>query len=224
MKEVVMDKSLLFRRLAIALSALLLMLCVEGCAYFKHRWDDFTEIADIGFTISKKPYFAFYADELSLLPVGYAHVDGYFIGWGGGQLGKTTHSVHSWGVLAHGSEELGWHRQYEGEGGAKEAEANEAWRKREGFIQQGAGVTMVIDDTVRVITGKLFEGQNQPDHSLSCLHYIHLGWFGIVINVRTLDILDFILGWFGIDFGRLDLGGDDGAKRQWGLKPGGWRF
>jgi hypothetical protein len=45
-----------------------------------------------------------------------------------------------------------------------------------------------------------------------------------VVNVRTLDILDFLLGWFGIDFGRLDLGGDDGTERQWGLKPGGWHF
>jgi len=125
-----MDKSLLFRRLAIALIALVLMLCVEGCAYLKHRADDFAEIADIGIIVSKKPYFALFADELSILPVGYAHVDGHFIGWGGGQVGKTTHAVHSWGALVSGSEELGWHRKYEGEGGAKEAEANEAWRKR----------------------------------------------------------------------------------------------
>jgi len=186
--------------------------------------DDFAEIADIGITVSKNPYFPLYADELSLLPVGYAHVDGHFIGWGGGQVGKTTHAVHSWGVLVHGKEELGWHRKYEGEGGAKEAETTNAWRNREGFIEQGAGATMVIDDTVRLITGRMFEGQNQPDHSLSCLHYIHLGWFGVVINVRTLDILDFLLGWVGIDFGRLDLNGDDGTERQWGLKPGGWRF
>jgi hypothetical protein len=219
-----MYKGSSFRSLATVLSALVLVLCIQGCTYLKWRADDFAEIVDIGFTISKKPYFALYADELSLLPVGYAHVDGYFVGWGGGQLGVTTHAVHSWGLLAHGEEELGWHRRYEGEGGTKEAEANEAWHKRDGFIQQGAGATMVIDDTMRLITGKMFEGQNQPDHSLSCLHYIHLGWFGIVVNVRTLDIVDFVLGWFGIDFGRLDLGGDDGTERKWGLRPGGWRF
>ena len=50
--------------------------------YLKYRADDFAEIVDIGFTISKKPYFALYADELSLLPVGYGHVDGHFVGWG----------------------------------------------------------------------------------------------------------------------------------------------
>jgi hypothetical protein len=219
-----MNKSSALRRLATGLSVLVLLLSIEGCAYLKHRANDFTEIVDIGFTTSKKPYFALFADELSILPVGYAHVDGHFVGWGGGQVGKTTHAVHSWGALVSGSEELGWHRKYEGEGGAKEAEANEAWRNKKGFIEQTAGVTMYVDGTVRFLRGDMFEGQNQPDHSLSCLHYIHLGWFGIVVNVRTLDILDFLLGWFGIDFGRLDLGGDDGTERQWGLKPGGWHF
>jgi len=219
-----MYKSSALRRLAIVLCALALLLGVQGCKYLKWRADDFAEVVDIGITISKKPYFAFYSDELSLLPIGYAHVDGYFAGWGGGQVGVTTHSVHCWGLLVHGKEELGWHRQYEGEGGAKEAEANEAWRKREGFIQQGAGASMIIDDDIRLITGELFEGQNQPDHSLSCLHYLHLGWFGVVVNVRTLDIIDFVLGWTTLDFGRLDLGGDDGTEREWGLRPGGWRF
>jgi hypothetical protein len=45
-----------------------------------------------------------------------------------------------------------------------------------------------------------------------------------VVNVRTVDILDFTLGWFGIAFGRLDMGGDDGTVRKWGERPGGWRF
>ena len=219
-----MCKGSAIRRMATVLSALALLLSTQGCTYLKWRLDDFAEIADIGITVSKKPYFSVYADELSLLPVGYAHVDGHFIGWGGGQVGMTTHAVHSWGLLVHGKEELGWHRRYEVEGGAKEAEVIKAWHNREGFIEQGAGATMVIDDTLRLITDRMFEGQNQPDHSLSCLHYIHIGWFGVVVNVRTLDIIDFMLGWFGIDFGRLDLGGDDGTERQWGLKPGGWRF
>lgn len=124
----------------------------------------------------------------------------------------TTHAVNSWGLLIHGKEEFGWHCKYKGEGGAREAEAIKAWRNRDGFIQQGAGVSMVIDDAVRLTTGKMFEGRNEPDHSLSCVHCVHLGWFGIVVNVRTLDIIDFILGWLGIDFGRLDLGGNDARR------------
>jgi len=219
-----MHKSPAFRRFATVLGSLALLWGAQGCTYLSYRWDDFAEIVDIGITVSKKPYFALYADELSLLPVGYGHVDGHFAGWGGGQVGVTTHAVHCWGLLVHGKEELGWHREWEGEGGAKEAEAYEAWRNREGFIQQGAGATMVIDDTVRLVTGEMFEGQNQPDHSLSCLHYVHLGYFGVVVNVRTLDAIDFILGWTTLDFGRLDLGGDDGTERKWGLRPGGWRF
>ncbi len=220
-----MQKSLAFHRLIAVLSVLVLILSLQGCTYLKWRLDDLAESVDIGIIVSEKPYFALYADELSLLPIGYAHVDGHFIGWGGGQVGKTTHAVHSYGLLLHGEEELGWHRQYEGEGGEKEAEANEAWRKRYGFIEQGAGASMVIDDSVRLITGNMFEGRNEPDHSLSCLHYIHLGWFGIVVNVRTLSIIDFILGWTTLDFGgSLDFKGDDGTERRWGLRPGGWRF
>jgi len=219
-----MYKNSIFRLMVIILIFSGPVLSTQGCTYLKHRADDFKEILDIGITVSKKPYFALFADELSILPVGYAHVDGHFIGWGGGQLGKTPHAVHAWGALVSGSEELGWHRKYEGEGGEKEAEANEAWSKRKEFIEQTAGITMYIDGTLRFLRNDMFEGQNQPDHSLSCLHYIHLGWFGIVVNVRTLDILDFLLGWFGIDFGRLDLGGDDGTERRWGLKPGGWHF
>ena len=219
-----MYKNSIFRLMVIILIFSGHVLSTQGCTYLKHRADDFKEILDIGITVSKKPYFALFADELSILPVGYAHVDGHFIGWGGGQLGKTPHAVHAWGALVSGSEELGWHRKYEGEGGEKEAEANEAWSKRKEFIEQTAGITMYIDGTLRFLRNDMFEGQNQPDHSLSCLHYIHLGWFVIVVNVRTLDILDFLLGWFGIDFGRLDLGGDDGTERRWGLKPGGWHF
>jgi hypothetical protein len=212
--------------LVIVLSGVLAtLLSGEGCTYLKYRADDFAEIADLGVTVSSKPYFALYADALSLLPIGYAHVDGHFAGWGGGQLGVTTHAVHCWGVLVHGTEELGWHREYKGQGGAKEAEAQEAWRRSDGFIQQGAGASMVIDDTVRLLTGELFEGRNEPDHSLSCLCYVHLGWFGLVANVRTLSILDFVLGWTTLDFGgSLDFRGDDGTKRKWGLRPGGWRF
>ncbi len=218
-----MHKSSALRWLVLLWGTLALDL-TTGCAHLKWRLDDFTEIADIGITVSKKPYFALYGDELSLVPAGYARVDGHFIGWGGGQVGITTHAVHSWGFLLHGKEELGWHQSRGNGGVAKEAEAATAWRNREGFIEQGAGPTMVIDDTVRFLTDRMFEGRNEPDHSLSCLHYIHFGWFGIVVNIRTLDILDFVLGWVGIDFGRLDMGGDDGTERKWGLRPGGWRF
>jgi len=146
-----MNKSSALRRLATGLSVLVLLLSIEGCAYLKHRADDFTRDRRHRVYDSKKPYFALFADELSILPVGYAHVDGHFVGWGGGQVGKTTHAVHSWGALVSGSEELGWHRKYEGEGGAKEAEANEAWRNKKGFIEQTAGVTMYVDGTVRFL-------------------------------------------------------------------------
>ena len=37
------------------------------------------------------------------------------------------------------------------------------------------------------------------------MKYIHLGWFGLVINARYTEVLDFVVG-----FTTLDLAGDDG--------------
>ena len=54
--------------------------CEQTTRLLRVRADDFAEIVDIGITVSKKPYFALYADELSLLPVGYGYVDGRFAG------------------------------------------------------------------------------------------------------------------------------------------------
>jgi len=42
-------------------------------------------------------------------------------------------------------------------------------------------------------------------------NYIHLGWGGIIFNARYVEMLDFLLGWFGADIAR-----DDGkATGQW---------
>jgi len=65
-----MTKSSSFRLLAIVLTALGLLLSLQGCAYLKYRADDFAEIVDIGFTISKKPYFALYADDYRFCHLG----------------------------------------------------------------------------------------------------------------------------------------------------------
>jgi len=39
------------------------------------------------------------------------------------------------------------------------------------------------------------------------MHYIHLGRFGLVLNIRYTEMLDFLLGWT-----TFDLAGDDGTK------------
>ena len=44
------------------------------------------------------------------------------------------------------------------------------------------------------------------------MHTLHVGYVGLILNVRYLEILDFLTGWFGAD-----LCGDDG--RDYGKWP-----
>ena len=96
------------KRVSVALALVVVLACSQGCAYFRHRGEDLLEIADIGFTLSAKPGFALYADAVSVLPGGISYVDGYFLGWGGGQFGWTRHYEHCWGLLVIGHETHGW--------------------------------------------------------------------------------------------------------------------
>ena len=80
----------------------------SGCAYFHNRWHDFSQMADIGVTWSDKNQIVLYASFESVLPLGYAHFDGHFAGWGGGQFGVTRNSLDAWGAIVWGHEKVGW--------------------------------------------------------------------------------------------------------------------
>jgi hypothetical protein len=108
-----------------------LALCLPGCTslversknpfhfvllYLSDRAQDAMEVADVGVTVTPQPNGAFYMSFASITPVGAAHVDGRFIGLGGGQLfglgagewGSTRFYLSAGGALAWGYEELGW--------------------------------------------------------------------------------------------------------------------
>ena len=180
-------------RLSVALLAVAALVAGStGCTYLTHRGEDFLEIADIGVTYSSEPGGAIYAWGVSFLGGGVANVDGYFIGWGGGQIGITRHYIDAWGLLAIGEEHIGWgdfdlnrpetlHNTYQGVLGLPHA-----------FYYSGAGYTP------------------------ACIHHLHIGWVGVVGNLRYMEMIDFILGWT-----TLDIGGDDGRKVgrwPWGPK------
>jgi hypothetical protein len=84
------------------------LLAASGCAYLRHRAEDFAEIADVGLTVSRKPQWAFYNSFESLAAGGYADYEATFIGWGGGQFGATRHYLKAWGALVWGDERVGW--------------------------------------------------------------------------------------------------------------------
>jgi len=169
--------------LVTGLAAVVLM---TGCGYLQHRVEDAGDMMDLGLTFSRRPGFALYYDFVPVVPIGCGRVEGAFVGLGAGRVGTMPHLQRSTGLILWGEEELAY-GQYD------PADPESMRFQRSGLIGLPQGP----------IPG--------PDYMLSCPHYVHLGWFGVVATPRYLQMLDFLLGWT-----TLDIGLDDGSERgQW---------
>ena len=172
-----------YAAVAVSLGCALLFLSLQGCTYLTYRGQDAMEVIDLGVTVSKKPGFALYYDFVPIIPIGVGYVDGYFVGLGGGQAGAMPHYEKSYGAILWGQEEVGF--------GVYDTAVPESVRfQRTGVIGLPEGP----------VPG--------PDYMISCPHYLHLGWVGLVVTPRYLQIIDFILG-----FTTLDICHDDGAAK-----------
>ncbi|MHC4592967.1 MAG: hypothetical protein ACYS8L_09785 [Planctomycetota bacterium] len=160
------------------------LLSSSGCTYLVHRAEDATDMVDLGLTFSARPGFALYMSNESILGTGYSNVDGYLLGMGGGLVGLVRHAEKCWGLVLYGHERQAW-----GEFDLDDPST---------FSQQYVGLAGLIH--------KRFSG-SRPDYMPSCIHSLHLGWFGLVANLRYTQILDFILGWT-----TLDIANDDGKR------------
>lgn len=176
--------------LAASLGCALVFLSLEGCTYLKYRGQDAMEVIDLGVTVSKKPGFALYYDFIPIIPIGVGYVDGYFVGLGGGKAGAMPHYEKSYGAILWGQEEVGF--------GDYVTDDPESLRfQRTGVIGLAQGP----------VPG--------PDYMISCPHYLHLGWVGLVVSPRYLQIIDFLVG-----FTTLDICHDDGKERgSWRAEP-----
>jgi len=170
------------RTICLALSLAVVMLASQGCTYLKYRGEDALDMLDVGVTWSREPQLAIYGDCAAITPVGWGHVDGYFAGWGGGQIGVTRHYEKCFGLLLWGHEELGW----------GEFDTNDP------ATLDGQGVG---------ILGIALPPYGRPAYTPACVHFLHLGWVGLVANARYLEMVDFLLGW-----STLDIACDDGKK------------
>ncbi|MBM4033882.1 MAG: hypothetical protein FJ291_19185 [Planctomycetes bacterium] len=159
---------------------------LNGCVYLQHRGDDAVDMADIGLTWSLDPAFALYSNTPVLVPIGWSEVDGYVAGIGGGEIGMTSHYEKCIGLILWGQEEIGWHH-YD-------------LKDPRTINLQGVG-------PIAPMVGPFGDAAFVP----AWTNYIHLGWGGIIFNARYVEMLDFLLGWFGADIAR-----DDGkATGQW---------
>jgi len=163
------------RTMVLCLGIAALLAFTSGCAYFADRGNDAAEMFDIGLTFSSKPQFAAYTNCPIIFPVGYGDVDGTFVGVGDGKAGVMKHKESSVGLLLWGREEVSWTRFSE-TGGA------------EALGTQGTGLLSLATSS-----------ENQQVRKPLCKHYLHLGWVGLVWNIRWLEIPDFFLGCFLLD-------------------------
>ena len=174
--------------LPVILVSLLALSLLQGCSYLKNRWNDAGDMIDVGFTYSKKPQIALYYDFVPIIPIGYGRVEGNYIGLGGGAgRWNSPHFERSYGAILWGQEEL----TFEKSKTELDAMPEEARNKTLDFQRTGL---------IGIVQGP-FPG---PHYLISCPHYLHIGWIGVVATPRYLQMLDFILGWT-----TLDIGGDD---------------
>lgn len=167
------------------------LVALQGCNYCRYRIDDALEMFDIGFTFTATPQFSAYMNCPVILPVGYGKVEGDFVGVGGGKAGLMKHQQESAGLLFWGRERVTWNNF-----DTKEAD------------------TLSVQD-VGVMGLALGEERTEP-YKPACMHYLHIGWIGVVGNIRWLEIPDFLLGIVCLD--PLQDDGPDGGWWFWRKK------
>ena len=172
------------------------MICaLSGCAYMVDRGHDAQDILDIGIVVSDdlRPEFGLYLDFFSVLPIGYADVEGKSFGMGNRQMGMLDFEHRSWGTIVWGSEQKGSGEFDPGDPHqARPDQADETERPR-----FNAGLPRVMA-----------EDEDPPAlQYLECDRVLYLGWIGIHATIRPFDIFDFLLGWT-----TLDMMGDDVAQ------------
>ena len=155
--------------------------------YLDDRAKDALDIFAIGLSFTKTSQFALYADGASVVPIGFGRVDGYLCGIGNGNIGRMRFYQSSIGLMGWGYEEVAF-----GEFDKTDLTTVD---------YQGVGVL-----------GLVMEPWGRPASAPSCIHTLHLGRVGLVLNLNYMQMVDLLLGLFGAD-----IAGDDG--RRLGLWP-----
>jgi hypothetical protein len=169
----------------------------QGCSYLNRRGYDALEIIDLGATFSAKPEFSAFVifPPIHLSPIGGGGVDGTFVGLGGGRFhGASPYFQDSAGVLLWGEETVSFGLAAADLEGLSEEEL----RAQATFYRTGL---------LGLIQGPL----PTNDYWVTCPHYLHVGWFGLVLTPRYSEFADFVLGWALIDLS-FD---DDENERRW---------
>jgi hypothetical protein len=190
-------------KLGLATSLLAFGLLLQSCTYMGQRGNDVLDIFDIGFTVTDKaqPDLALYFDFFNMVPIGFAKVDGKLLGLGHRQFGWLDYHARHWGLLAYGSEMqgIGTFNPNDPRQARQDGLPKEAWPTHDaGFV-------------------RVFTGDNPPPrmHHIECTRQLHLGWLGFLMNIRPVEMVDFLVGWTTADI----LMDDDIAPVEAATRP-----
>lgn len=172
------------------LPALVLCGFMAGCStpYMQNRANDAKDVFDGGLTFSAKPQFSLYADFFNITPIGYSHMETNKVtkvGITHRNIGIMPYQNNNWGALL-------WGKKIRGAEPFNPLDPHEARSDQRDLTERPAYNTGLV----RMIS----EGDVPPPlQFMECERSLHLGWIGINLGLRPVDLVDFILGWTTLD-------------------------
>ena len=176
------------RMLLQTMAGLAICTVLSGCAspYLKDRGNDLADVFDIGITVSEKPQFRLDFQPF-LFTLGYSDVEGQLIGVGSRCWGVNDFESKGWGAVLTGEGVYGT-------GPFNSSDPRQYWPVND---PENA-------PEERPVYGMGLIPAAQGDEVLwtkyvECNKGIHLGWVGIHVPCRPLDLVDFVLGFTTLD-------------------------
>jgi len=175
------------------------VIVTTGCSYLQNRGNDLLDVMDVGISITDqtRPDFRLYINPF-LFSVGYGNVDGKLIGLGNRHFGIHDFEAHEWGTVLTG-------QQRYGAGPFDPEDPRQVWPTYNKDDPQ----TPKERPTYKTGPLPLLKCEEPTTWTkyVECDKGIHLGWIGIHIPCRPLDLVDFVVG-----FTTLDIMKDDTAR------------
>ncbi len=180
----------------LALGGVIAAVGCTGCGtYWRNRSRDAADIIDVGVTITKRPYIAFYpGDYFNLTPMGYTRLKGTWHGLYQGKWGSRAIDDKSWGIVAYGSQRLTV-------GEFNPEDPNQFWPDELAALK--AANKPLPTKAKRYNVGFLrlacHRGRPPYPNCYSCRRNLHIGWVGFWASMHADEIFDFLAGFFGCD-------------------------
>lgn len=154
-----------------------------GCgSYWTHRWQDTLDVMEFGVTQSDESQFALYFGTTHLFAIGQSSLRGTMYGLGNSQFGQHELVSDSWGWGFLGED------VYEvASGGATVPETD--------LAKYDTGILGLVFGRA----AGLYKGLHSP-------FVLHLGWGGLMANLKGAEAVDWLLGWTTLDLMRDDTG------------------